>query len=58
MRLPSLPRFSRDRGGATSIEYAIIASLITIGLIGAINTWGNAANGMYTNLHNKVWNNS
>ena len=34
---------SKDKRGATSIEYGLICALITIGLVSAINSWGNSA---------------
>ena len=37
-------RFLGDRSGATAIEYALIASLISIALIGSAATLGNVIN--------------
>ncbi|MDP2120811.1 MAG: Flp family type IVb pilin [Hoeflea sp.] len=37
-------RFLGDRTGATALEYALIASLISIALIGGASTMGNAIN--------------
>jgi len=37
-------RFMGDRAGATALEYALIASLISIALIGGASTMGNAIN--------------
>ncbi len=50
MRLSLPKRFLRDRKGGTAIEYGLIASLITIGLIGAMTLWGQEATGMYGGL--------
>jgi pilus assembly protein Flp/PilA len=36
--LPS--RFCKDESGATAIEYALIASLISIVIVGALTTMG------------------
>lgn len=38
-------RFLADRLGATAIEYALIASLISVALIGGAASLGNAING-------------
>jgi Flp pilus assembly pilin Flp len=32
-----------NRAGGTAIEYALIAGLITLGLISAITSWGESA---------------
>ena len=36
-----LSRFIRDEGGATAIEYALIASGISIAIVGSVTTLGN-----------------
>jgi pilus assembly protein Flp/PilA len=33
-----LKRFLKDEGGATAIEYGLIAALIAVAIIGAVNT--------------------
>jgi len=35
----TLRRFARDDSGATAIEYALIASGISIAIVGAIVNW-------------------
>lgn len=40
-------RFLKDRSGATSVEYAVIASLIFFAIFGAIGPIGDALNGMF-----------
>jgi pilus assembly protein Flp/PilA len=45
-----LARFLHDRSGATSIEYALIASSISIVIIGAVNNVGVTATQMYSNV--------
>lgn len=45
--LVRLQTFLGDRRGATVIEYCLIAGLIAIGLVGALTTVGDSANGMY-----------
>jgi pilus assembly protein Flp/PilA len=43
----SLGGFARDESGATAIEYALIASGISIVIITAVNTLGTTTNGMF-----------
>ena len=40
-------RFFRDERGATAIEYALIASLIGLVIIGAVTAIGDALNGTF-----------
>ncbi|HRK63414.1 MAG TPA: Flp family type IVb pilin [Terricaulis sp.] len=40
-------KFCKNRSGATSIEYAVIASLIFFAILGAIGPIGDALNGMF-----------
>ncbi len=42
--------FLRDEGGATAIEYGMIASLIIIGIIAAVTTFSENTSGMYTSV--------
>jgi pilus assembly protein Flp/PilA len=46
-----LRRFGRDEGGATSIEYAVIASCISIAVLGAVTTLGS---NVKTTFYNKL----
>lgn len=39
--------FARDESGATAIEYAIILGLMTIGIIAAISSVGDATRASY-----------
>jgi pilus assembly protein Flp/PilA len=45
-----LGRFFRDEGGATAIEYALIASGVSIVIAGTVATLGTALNGLYTSV--------
>lgn len=45
-----LHRFLRDEGGATAIEYAMIASGIAVAIAATIVTLGSSVNGMYSNV--------
>lgn len=40
-------RLLRSANGATAIEYALIACLVSLGLIFAISSFGSAARNMY-----------
>jgi pilus assembly protein Flp/PilA len=43
-------RFLRDEGGATAIEYAMIASGIAVAIAATIVTLGSSVQGMYTSV--------
>lgn len=47
-------RFLRDEAGATSIEYAIIATGIAVAIIAAVNGAGSALNDQYKNIEAAV----
>ena len=55
-KTPARPRcglltaFSHDESGATAIEYGMIASLIIIAIIAALNTFSDNTSGMYTSI--------
>ncbi len=54
----TVKHFLRSAAGATSIEYALIASLIFIVIVGAVTVLsGNVAN-LYGNISNNVSNNT
>lgn len=42
--------FMRDEGGATAIEYAMIASGIAVAIAATIVTLGSSVQGMYSNV--------
>ncbi len=44
----SLRRFTRDECGATSIEYALIASGVSIVIVGTVATLGSNVETMYS----------
>lgn len=56
MPMPNTPaanllyRFLRDEGGATAIEYAMIASGVAVAIAAAIMTLGSTVQGMFTNV--------
>ena len=39
--------FARDESGATAIEYALIASGISVVIVTAVNTLGTTTNGLF-----------
>lgn len=47
---PPLLCFLRDDSGATAIEYALIASGISIVILGTVATLGSNVKNMYTNV--------
>lgn len=47
-------RFARDESGATSIEYALIGTLISVAIIVGASALGSKLNLMYLGLKDKV----
>jgi len=52
----TLRRLLADQGGATAIEYGLIAALIVVAMIGALSQMGGGTLGMWTNIHDQVQN--
>ena len=52
----TLRRLLADQGGATAIEYGLIAALIAVAAIGGISALGGGAGGMWTDLMGEVEN--
>ena len=52
----NLRRLLADQGGATAIEYGLIAALIVVAMIGALSQMGGGALGMWTNISSAVQN--
>ena len=46
-------QFVRDRSGGQAIEYAMIAALVVVGLLVALNSIGTTTKAMYDNLDEK-----
>lgn len=42
-----LARFGRDEAGATAIEYGLITSLVSLGIISAITSIGQEVNNIF-----------
>jgi pilus assembly protein Flp/PilA len=51
--MKSISRFFSDDGGATAIEYALIASLVAVAIVAALTVLG----GQLTNTFGEVSNN-
>jgi pilus assembly protein Flp/PilA len=49
-------RFSRDQGGATAIEYGLIAALIAVVIIVGLTSVGGNLNSMFGNVATNVSN--
>ncbi len=45
-----MSRFARDASGATAIEYALIASVISIVIVTAVTSIGTTLNGFFQSL--------
>ena len=45
----------KDRSGATAIEYALIAGIICIAVVGGVSTLGQSANDAFVDVNTKVW---
>jgi pilus assembly protein Flp/PilA len=52
----TLRRLLADQGGATAVEYGLIAALICVAAIGGISSLGGGAGGMWTDLSAEVQN--
>jgi len=50
MRLKLFRSLAADERGATAIEYALIASLISIGIIAALQTMATYLNGVFNSV--------
>lgn len=49
-----LRRLHADQGGATAIEYGLIAALIAVAAIGGMSALGGGSGGMWSNLSTEV----
>lgn len=48
--MSTIARFLDDEGGATAIEYGLIAALIAVVIIGALSTIGTNLNSSFTKI--------
>lgn len=49
-----IKRFASDEEGVTAIEYGLIAALIAVVIIGAVQTVGNGLNATFTTVANSL----
>ena len=49
-----IARFSADESGATAIEYALLAALIAVGIMGAATTLGSNLGKLMNNVAEKL----
>ena len=47
-------RFAQDESGATSIEYALIAGVIALGIIASVSALPTALNGFFGNVNTNL----
>lgn len=47
-----LKRFQKDASGATAIEYALIASLVSIAIVGGATAIGGSLSDLFTRVNN------
>ena len=52
--MPVFSRFLRDEGGATAIEYGLIAGMVAVGIIVALTSFGGSLVGLFTNVQTKA----
>ena len=50
----TLLKFWKDEEGATAIEYALIAGLIAVAIIGALSLLGNEIDGLFNRISTKL----
>jgi pilus assembly protein Flp/PilA len=47
-------KFLRDESGATAIEYGLIAALVAVAIIVALQALGSSLDGLFTTVSTKV----
>lgn len=52
--MTNLKKFIADESGATAIEYGLIAALVSVAAIGALQTMGSSLNEMFSTVSNKL----
>lgn len=45
-----LVAFLKNNQGATAIEYALIGTLVSVGIIGGLQTFSSSTNNLYTSI--------
>lgn len=46
--------FLKDDGGATAIEYAMIAAFIAVAIVGAVTSLGTSLTGIFANVNSDL----
>ena len=49
-----IARFVKDRSGVTSIEYALIAVIVAVGIVASITVLGNSVSEMYNTVSSSM----
>jgi len=49
-----IQKFIRDEGGATAIEYGLIAALIAVGIIAAATTLGGSLSDLFNRISTRL----
>ncbi len=52
--MQTFARFVHDEGGATAIEYGLIAGLVAVGAITAFMLFGSSLTGLFGNVSDKA----
>jgi len=52
--LTTLKNLINDESGATAIEYGLIAALVSVAAIGALEAMGTSLDGMFTSVSTKL----
>jgi pilus assembly protein Flp/PilA len=55
MLFKSILKLAREKSGATAIEYALIAGIICIAIVGGVTSLGQSANSSYNAVNSGVW---
>lgn len=50
----TLKQFVTDESGATAIEYGLIAALVSVAAIGALQAMGGSLDGMFTSVSDEL----
>lgn len=50
----SMRAYLKDEGGAAAIEYALLAGLLTLAIIGAVTTLGDGTANSFTNFNDTL----
>ena len=54
-KLKKLLRVLKDRSGATTIEYCIIAGIVSVAVVGGATVMGTKTNDTFADVNARVW---